>query len=62
MLVLEKGKIVKSDGIELPDGKVIKSLQKVDSYKYSQTCVKGPLRKEVFVVVIDRPVYNGQNC
>ena len=26
MLVMEKGKIVKSIGIELPDGKVIKSL------------------------------------
>ena len=29
MLVIEKGKIVKSAGIELPDGKVIKSLRKV---------------------------------
>ena len=29
MLVTEKGKIVKSVGIELPDGKVIKSLQEV---------------------------------
>ena len=27
MLVMEKGKIVKSVGIELPDGKVIKLLQ-----------------------------------
>ena len=26
MVVMEKGKIVKSAGIELPDGKVIKSL------------------------------------
>ena len=26
MLVMEKGKLVKSVGIELPDGKVIKSL------------------------------------
>ena len=34
MLVIEKGKIVKSVGIELPDGKVIKSLQKDESYKY----------------------------
>ena len=32
-LVMEKGKIVKSVGIELPDGKVIKSLQKGESYK-----------------------------
>ena len=28
MLLMEKGKIVKSVGIELPDDKVIKSLQK----------------------------------
>ena len=34
MLVIEKGKIVKSVGIELPDGKVIKSLQEDESYKY----------------------------
>ena len=33
-LVIEKGKIVKSVGIELPDGKVIKSLQEGESYKY----------------------------
>ena len=32
MLVMEKGKIVKL--IELPDGKVIKSLQEGESYKY----------------------------
>ena len=34
MLVMEKEKIVKSVGIELPDGKVIKFLQEDDSYKY----------------------------
>ena len=34
MLVREKGKILKSVGIELPDGKVIKSLQEGESYKY----------------------------
>ena len=34
MLVMEKGKVLKSVGIELPDGKVIKSLQKGESYKY----------------------------
>ena len=34
MLVMEKGKIVNSVGIELPDGKVIKSLQEGESYKY----------------------------
>ena len=34
ILVIEKGKIVKSVGIKLPDGKVIKSLQEGESYKY----------------------------
>ena len=33
MLVIEKGKFVKSVGVELPDGKVIKSLQEGESYK-----------------------------
>ena len=33
MLVMEKGKIVKSVGIELPNGKVVKSLQEGESYK-----------------------------
>ena len=34
ILVIEKGKFVKSVGIELPDGKVIKSLQEGENYKY----------------------------
>ena len=34
MLVMEKGKIVKSLGTELPHGKVIKSLQEGENYKY----------------------------
>ena len=34
VLLIEKGKIVKSVGMELPDGKVIKSLQEGESYKY----------------------------
>ena len=34
VLVIEKGNIVKSVGIELPDGKAIKSLQEGESYKY----------------------------
>ena len=33
-LVIEKGKIVTSVGIELPDGKVIKSVKKGEIYKY----------------------------
>ena len=35
MLAMEKGKIVKLVGLELPNGKVIKSLQEGESYKYS---------------------------
>ena len=34
MLAMKKGKIVKSVGIKLPDGKVIKLLQEGESYKY----------------------------
>ena len=34
MLVMEKGKIVKLVGVELPDGKVIKSLREGEIYKY----------------------------
>ena len=34
MLAMEKGKIVKSVGIELSDSKVIRSLQEGESYKY----------------------------
>ena len=41
MLVMEKGRIVKSVGIELPDGKVIKSLQERESYKYLGTLQPG---------------------
>ena len=37
MILMEKGKIVKSVGIELPDGKVIKLLQEGESYKYLRT-------------------------
>ena len=33
-LVMEKGKILKSVGIEFPEGKVVKSLQEDESYKY----------------------------
>ena len=34
MLVMEKGKTVKSVGIELPNSKVVKSLQEGESYKH----------------------------
>ena len=36
MLVIEKGKIVISVGIELPDGKVIKSLQEGESQEFQR--------------------------
>ena len=34
MLVMKKGKIVKSDGIQFPNDKVIKSIEEGESYKY----------------------------
>ena len=34
MLVMKRGKIIKLDGIELPNDKVIKSLEEGESYKY----------------------------
>ena len=34
VLVMKKRKIMKSVGIELPDGKVIKSIQEGESHKY----------------------------
>ena len=34
MLVIQKGIMRKSVGIDLPEGKVIKSLQESESYKY----------------------------
>ena len=35
--MIEKGKILKLVGIELPDGKVIKSVQEGESFKYLGT-------------------------
>ena len=34
MLLMKKGKIVKSDGIQLPNDKVMKSLEEEESYMY----------------------------
>ena len=34
MLVMKKGKIVKSDDIQFPNDKVIKSLEEGESYQY----------------------------
>ena len=68
MLVMKKGKIVKTVDIELPDGKVIKLLQKGQSYKYlgilgedtllskwMKMKVSKQLRKDL------RPISNDQN-
>ena len=44
---MEKGKILKSVGIELSDGKVIKSLQEDEIYKYL-----GILEADKFVELI----------
>ena len=44
MLVTEKRKIVKSVGTELPDSKVIKSLQEGEIYKYL-----GILQADIFL-------------
>ena len=51
-LVMENGKIVKSVGIELPDGKVIKSLQEDESCKYleilqADKCLKQKMKLNV---------------
>ena len=57
MLAMEKGKIVKSVGIELSDSKVIRSLQEGESYKYLgileadkflEETMKGNVSKNVF--------------
>ena len=45
-LVMGKGKIVKSVGIELPDGKVIKSLQEGESYKHLEISEPDKLLEE----------------
>ena len=52
MLVIEKGKIVKSAGRELPDGNVIKLLQDSESHKYvrlleAQKCLGEDMRLKV---------------
>ena len=46
MWVMEKGKIVKSVGIVLPDGKVIKSLQLDENCKYLGILEAGKILEE----------------
>ena len=52
MLLMEKGKIVKSVGIELPGGKVIKSLQEGESYKYLGILEADKLLEEKMKLVV----------
>ena len=59
MLVMEKGKIVESVGVELPDGKVIKSLQEGESYKYlgileADKCLEEKMKLNVSKEYIER--------
>ena len=51
MLVMQKGKIVKSVGIELPNGQVIKSLQEGESYKHLGILEAVPLLRYSVVFV-----------
>ena len=59
MLVMEKGKIVKSVGIELPDGKVIKSLQEGESYKYLGILEADKFLEEKMKLMIRRNILEG---
>ena len=46
MLVMERGKIMKSVDIELADGKVMKSLQEGENYKYIEILETDKLLEE----------------
>ena len=59
MSVMEKGKIVKSVGIELPDSKVIKSLQEGESYKYLGILEAGKFLEEKMKLMSQRNILEG---
>ena len=59
MLVTEKGKIVKSVGIELPDGKVIRSLQEGESYKYLGILEADKFLEEKMKLDVSRNILEG---
>ena len=70
VLVIEKGKTVKSVGIELPDDKVIKSRQEVENYKYLGILeadrflgeeIKLKVFKEYFSLEVLKSKLNGKN-
>ena len=52
MLVIEKGKIVKSVGVALPDGKIIKLLQEGESYKCLGILEAGKFLEEKMKVIV----------
>ena len=59
VLVMEKGKIVKSVGVESPDGKVIKLLQEGESYKYlgileADKCLEEKMKLDILKEYIRR--------
>ena len=54
MLVIEKGKIVKSIGIELPGGELIKSLQEGESYKYLGILEAQKLLEEKMKLIVSK--------
>ena len=59
MLVMEKGKIVKSVGIELPGGKVIKSLQEGESYKYLEVIEADKFLEEKMKLNVSKNILEG---
>ena len=59
MLVTEKGKIVKSVGIELPDSEVIKSLQEGESCKYLGILEADNLLEEKMKLMFQRNILEG---
>ena len=61
MLVMEKGKIVKSVGIGLSDGKVIKSLQEVKCYKYLGILEADKFLEEKMLRKVFKSKLNSQN-
>ena len=60
MLVMEKGKCVKSVGIQLPNGKVIKSLQEGESYKYLEILEADKFLEEKMKLNVSKEYIKGQ--
>ena len=61
MLVMEKGKIVKSVGTEFLDAKVFKLLQKGESYKYLGILVADEFLEEKMKLNVLKSKLNGEN-